>query len=162
MSDTHRGRQTSVAFLLAQVGALAAREFSKLLEPLKFSPPDAGILRLLSRSPGISQQELARRLDMHASRLVAVIDALEKREFVAREPNPGDRRVYSLRLTPAGNEALTAIGAVARVHNEAICTGLDNHEREQLGTLLEKIAAQQGLEPGVHPGYKDMGMRRDA
>jgi DNA-binding MarR family transcriptional regulator len=157
MSDTYRGRQTSVAFLLAQVGALAAREFSKSLEPLKFTPPDAGILRLLSRSPGMSQQDLSKRLDMHASRLVAVIDALQNRGLVAREPNPADRRVYALQLTAKGRDALAAIGAAARVHNEMMCEGLDTGEREQLGALLDKISAAQGLTPGVHPGYRDIG-----
>jgi hypothetical protein len=51
------------------------------------------ILRILARSPGISQKELAQQLNAHASHLVALIDALEKRERVAREPNPEDRRV---------------------------------------------------------------------
>jgi len=162
MSNSPSANHASVAFLLAQVGACAAREFAKALTPLNFSPPDAGILRLLGRSPGISQQELAKRLDMHASRLVAVIDELEKRDLVAREMNPEDRRVYSLRLTSAGNEALAAIGVVARAHNETICAGLDNNERLQLGALLGKIAAQQGLTQGVHPGYKDIQMRGDA
>ena len=162
MSNIQSARHASVAFLLAQVGAFAAREFAKALIPLSFSPPDAGILRLLGRSPGISQQELAKRLDMHASRLVAVIDELEKRGLVARETNPTDRRFYSLRLTMTGNEALAAIGVAARAHNETICTGLDNNEREQLGALLGKIAAEQGLTQGIHPGYKDIQVKGDA
>jgi DNA-binding MarR family transcriptional regulator len=159
MSNAQLAKHVPVAFLLAQVGGCAAREFAKALVPLNFSPPDAGILRLLGRTPGISQQELATRLDMHASRLVALIDDLEKRGLVAREPNPADRRVHSLRLTPAGNEALAAIGMVARAHNETICAELDKNEREQLAALLEKIAVQQGLQPGIHPGYKDIGTR---
>jgi DNA-binding MarR family transcriptional regulator len=157
-----QARYVPVAFLLAQVGGCAADEFAKALAPLNLSPSDAGILRILARTPGLNQQELAKRLAMHASRLVAVIDALEERGFVAREPNPTDRRVYSLRLTRAGDEALAAIGQVARAHNETMCTGLDENEREQLGTLLEKIALQQGLTPGVHPGYKDLRERKAA
>lgn len=159
MSEFRFGKQTSIAFLLAQVGAGAARQFAKALEPLSFSPSDAGILRLLVRSPGISQQELAKRLDMHASRLVGVIDALEKRGLVAREPNPEDRRVYSLHLTAAGQEALSAIGTVARAHSENICAGLSEEEQLQLGAALEKIASQLGLRAGVHPGYRDLGNR---
>jgi DNA-binding MarR family transcriptional regulator len=157
MYDSHPGRFGAVAFLLAQVGAGAARQFAKALEPLQFAPSDAGILRLLARSAGISQQDLARQLDMHASRLVGLIDALEQRGLVAREPNPADRRVYSLRLTEAGQEALASIGAAARTHNEAICAGLAETEREQLGVALEKIARTLGLRPGVHPGYRDLG-----
>lgn len=153
------GDRSTVAFLLAQVGARAAQEFGRLLTPLEFTPPDAGILRLLSRSPGISQQELAGRLNMHASRLVAVIDALEKRGLVARRPNPEDRRLHSLELTAVGNEALAAIGRVALAHDEAICAGLDGGERAQLAGLLKKIAERQGLAAGVHPGYRTLGRK---
>jgi DNA-binding MarR family transcriptional regulator len=150
------GPQSSVAFLLAQVGSRAAQEFAKLLAPLKLTPADAGILRLLGRSPGISQQNLARALDMHASRLVAVIDALEKHALVVREANPNDRRIYSLRLTDAGSEMLRNIGQLARSHNESMCAGLNDAERTQLMELLQRVAAQHGLLPGVHPGYKDL------
>jgi len=150
------GPRASVAFLLAQVGGRAAQEFAKALMPLKLIPADAGILRLLSHSPGISQQDLARKLDMHASRLVAVIDALEERGLVIREPNAQDRRIYSLRLTDAGEQMLRAIGEVARAHNEAICFGLDPAERAELAGLLQRIGARYELTPGVHPGYKDL------
>ena len=152
-SDKHPG---SVAFLLSQVGARAAQEFGKSLAPLNFTPPDVGILRLLSQSPGISQQDLARRLDMHASRLVALIDSLEERKLVTRNPNAGDRRLYSLELTDVGREALGAIGRVARAHDNAICAVLDDAERAQLADLLQKIAARLGLTPGVHPGYRGL------
>jgi DNA-binding MarR family transcriptional regulator len=150
----HR-QQTSTAFLLAQVGARAAQEFAALLAPLKLTPADAGILRLLSRSPGISQQNLARSLDMHASRLVAIVDSLEKRGLVVRNPNAQDRRIYSLHLTGAGDEMLRTVGQLARGHNETICSALDAGERTQLAALLERIAEQQGLRPGVHPGYRN-------
>jgi DNA-binding MarR family transcriptional regulator len=150
------GPRSSVAFLLAQVGARAAQEFAKALVPLKLTPCDAGILRLLSRSPGISQQNLARTLDMHASRLVAVMDALEERGLVVREPNARDRRIYSLQLTDAGGEMLRAIGEAARAHNEAICFGLDTAERAELAGLLQRIAARHELTPGVHPGYREL------
>lgn len=152
------GARTSVAFLLAQVGAHAANEFAKALSPLKLTPCDAGILRLLNHSPGISQRELAQKLEMHASRLVAVIDALETRGIVAREANAQDRRIYSLRLTDAGGKMLRAVGQVARSHNETICSGLDSVERAELAGLLQRIAARHELTPGVHPGYKDLGV----
>lgn len=145
-----------VAFLLSQVGARSAQEFARLLDPLKLSPADVGILRLLRQSPGISQQQLAETLGMHASRLVAIIDTLESRKLVARAQNPDDRRLYSLRLTTRGTDTLAEIGNIARTHNELMCSGLKPAEIEQLATLLQKIAAAQGLTPKVHPGYKDL------
>jgi DNA-binding MarR family transcriptional regulator len=147
----------STAFLLSQIGARSAQIFAKMLEPLNFVPPDAGILRLLARSPGLSQQELARRLNMHASRLVAIIDALENRGLVRRVTNPDDRRLHSLQLTERGGEALRAIGRVARQHDDAVCAGITATDRAQLFGLLEKLAGSLGLAPGIHPGYRTLG-----
>src|SRR5215469_4692713 len=99
-------QKIGIAFLLSQVGARSAQEFARLLEPLQLSPPDAGILRLLRQSPGISQQQLAQTLGIHASRLVAILDGLESRKLIARAPHPDDRRIYSLHLTARGTETL--------------------------------------------------------
>lgn len=148
--------KAGVAFLLSQIGTRSAQEFARLLAPLKLSPADAGILRLLRQTPGISQQQLAETLGMHASRLVAIIDVLESRKLLARTQNPEDRRLYSLHLTSRGTETLAEIGNIARTHNELMCSGLKAAEVDQLAALLQKIAAAQGLTPKVHPGYKDL------
>jgi hypothetical protein len=34
---------------------------------------------------------------------------------------------------------------------------LDETERQQLAILLQRVADQQGLTPGVHPGYARLG-----
>jgi len=151
------GDRPQVAFLLTQLGTYAAIKFSELLAPIHLTPPDAGILRLLRQSPGISQQELAQRLGIHASRLVAVIDSLEERQLVVRRQSPDDRRTYSLHLADPGLEALRLIGRAAQAHEELMCQGLGKAERAQLAGLLNKIAAQQGLAPGIHPGYRNLG-----
>ncbi len=142
------------AFLLAQIGAHAAGRFAERLAPLKLGPPDAGILHILRRSPGLSQQELAGRLAAHPSRVVALIDGLEQRGLVERRPNADDRRQYSLFLSPQGTATLEDIGRVGREHQEDLLRSLDKDERQQLTMLLQKIATAQGLTPGVHPGYR--------
>lgn len=145
------------AFLLAQLGAHAASQFAERLGFLELAPPDAGILRLLRVAAGLSQQELASKLKIHPSRLVAILDNLEKRGFVERRPNPDDRRLYSLYLTKDGGEILESIGKVAREHQDALLSVLNQEERDQLASLLLKIADQQELVRGVHPGYQRIG-----
>ena len=157
--DTEKGQP---AFLLAQVGAHAATQFAERLGALHLSPPDAGILRLLRIAAGISQQELSARLQIHPSRLVAILDNLEKRTLVERKPNPQDRRLYSLHLTKDGGEILERIGKVAREHQDALLSTLNGDERTKLTELLHRIADAQGLIPGVHPGYQRLGKPKPA
>ena len=145
------------AFLLAQLGAHAASRFGERLAALELTPPDTGILRLLHVAAGISQQELSTKLQIHPSRLVAILDNLEKRKLVERKPNANDRRLYSLHLTKNGGEILEKIGRVAREHQEALLAALSAEERELLTGLLHRIADQQGLARGVHPGYQRLG-----
>jgi DNA-binding MarR family transcriptional regulator len=88
MVQGERPRNGLPAFLIAQLGAYASAQFAKRLEPLGFTPAHAGILRIIAVTPGLSQQELAARLGMYPSRLVAVIDDLEKRSLIERQPSP--------------------------------------------------------------------------
>src|ERR1700723_1088261 len=133
------------AFLLAQLGAHAASQFAERLGVLELTPPDAGILRLLRVAAGMSQQELAAKLRIHPSRLVAILDNLEKRGVVERRANPDGHRFYSLHLTKGGGDLLEKIGKVAREHQDALLTALSREERSELDRLLLRIVDQQEL-----------------
>jgi DNA-binding MarR family transcriptional regulator len=152
--------QNQPAFLLAQLGAHAASQFAERVGVLELTPADAGILRLLRAAAGLSQQELAGTLQIHPSRLVAILDNLQKRGFVERRANPDDRRLYSLHLTQPGGEVLEKIGSVARKHQDDLLSSISSEERNALATLLLRIADQQGLVRGVHPGYQRLGRPR--
>jgi DNA-binding MarR family transcriptional regulator len=158
-NETGKGQP---AFLLAQLGAHAASQFAERLGVLELAPADAGILRLLRVAAGLSQQELAGKLQIHPSRLVAILDKLEKRGFVERRENPDDRRLYSIHLTRDGGEILQKIGRVAMEHQDALLTALSNREREELAAMLLRIADQQGLVRGVHPGYQRLGKPKES
>lgn len=145
-----------VGFLLSQVGHHAATLFAELLEPLEFTPALAGIIRIVARQPGLSQQELAQRLDILPSRVVAFIDDLEGRGYIARQRNPNDRRLYALDLTDAGRELMTKLGTVAREHDRRLTAGLPADQRTHLRELLTHIAETQNLNPAVHPGYREI------
>jgi DNA-binding MarR family transcriptional regulator len=144
----------AIGFLLSQLGSHSAAKFAERLEPLDLGLQHVGVLRLLSRSSGISQRELGDLLGVFPSRLVVLLDELEKRGFVERRDDEADRRLYSLHLTDAGERVLREIGALGRVHNDALCAPLSKAERAQLARLLRRMADAQGLTPGVHPGFR--------
>jgi DNA-binding MarR family transcriptional regulator len=151
------GRRTGNAFLLAQIGAHAAAGFARRIADLDLTPAQAGLLRLVAWQPGQSQQVLARQLRTPPSRLVPLVDHLEGRGLIERQRNPDDRRHHALYLTPAGGQFLkTRLGPIGIAHEDDICAALTAAEREQLRGLLGRIAEQQGLIPGVHPGYQQL------
>ncbi|MEQ3553705.1 MarR family winged helix-turn-helix transcriptional regulator [Pseudonocardia nematodicida] len=142
------------AFLLAQIGAHAASRFAERISELDLTPPQTGLLRAVAAEPGRSQQSLARHLGTPASRLVALVDGLAGRGLVERRRNPDDRRLHALHVTPAGKEMLDRIGGVAGEHEQDLLGALDPDERATLRELLSRVADDQGLTPGVHPGYR--------
>jgi len=154
-----RRKRTDIAFLLAQLGAYAAERFGERAAALDFTRPQAGLLRLISREPGLSQQAVARRLGTPPSRLVALVDGLEQRGLIERRRNPGDRRNYALHPTAAGEQAMAALGRASLEHEQAITAPLTPAERAQLSKLLGKLAAAHGLVPGVHPGYRHLSAK---
>ncbi len=157
MSSASKNHRGGVAFLLAQLGAHAAEKFSERIASLDLTPPQAAILRAISAAPGRSQQALSGQLQLLPSRVVAFVDDLQDRGYVERRPNPDDRRQYALYLTAAGKELMQKLSRLARQHDRTITGGLSETQREQLRELLAALATQQGLTPGIHPGYRRIG-----
>jgi DNA-binding MarR family transcriptional regulator len=148
------------AFLIAQVGAHAAGRFAERVEDLGLTPPEVGLLRMIAGAPGRSQQSVAADMGVVPSRVVAILDALDHKGLVERRPGVPDRRHHALHLTGDGRRVLTRLRQLARAHDDDLCAALDPAERAQLAALLQRVADQQGLTPGVHPGHRQLGGRR--
>jgi DNA-binding MarR family transcriptional regulator len=140
---------------LAQVGAHATAQFALRMAELDLTPAQAGLMRLLAAKPGRSQKALAHDLGMPTNRFVPFIDELDERGLIVRRKNPADRRLHAVYLTDAGHTLLGEIAKAGMAHEQAITEALTTEERELFLKLLLRIAAQQGLTPGVHPGYRD-------
>jgi DNA-binding MarR family transcriptional regulator len=150
MDASSAGRSRRVAFLLAQVGALASTGFAKRSRELGLTPADAGVLRLVGQMPGLSQRVLADRLGAVPSRVVPLIDSLEQRSLVARQRSTSDRRNYELRLTDEGQTLLAALRTAAEQHERTLLSGLSADDAQQLEALLARIATEHGLDADLH------------
>jgi DNA-binding MarR family transcriptional regulator len=160
VSAEERRRQSGNAFLLAQLGAHAAARFAERISGLDLTPAQAGLLRLIDRGPGQSQQAVAAALRIPPSRLVPLVDGLEARGLIERRRNPADRRNHALYLTEQGARFMKdELRRAGTAHEDDICAGLSDAERKQLNELLTRLADRQGLTAGVHPGYQRIGAK---
>lgn len=150
---------TGAAFLLAQIGAHGSSRWAARIESLGLTPAQGGLLRAITAEPGRSQQALAEQLGIHPSRLVAHLDDLERAGTVERRRNAQDRRLYEIHLTDQGQAALSGLYKASAEHEADLCAALNDNERAKLAKLLRRIADDQGLTPGVHPGFRDLGTR---
>ncbi|WP_433219316.1 MarR family winged helix-turn-helix transcriptional regulator [Dactylosporangium sp. CS-047395] len=153
-------RPRGAAFLLSQLGAHAAELFADRVQQLGLSPAEVGLLRMINGQPGRSQQSVAVDLGVVPSRVVVLIDNLNHKGLVERRPGSTDRRHHELYLTVDGEQIMMDMRAIATEHDDELLEGLEPEERRQLTGLLQRIADQQGLTPGVHPGYRQQAGRR--
>src|SRR6266850_2300763 len=143
--NANKTQPPGLAFLLSQVGAHAAARFAERIAPLKLKPYHSGILRILGDGPGLTQQTLCDLLGMFPSRLVGLLDELEKLKMIERRKSPSDRRTCALHLTKTGRDALSQIGKVARQHQDDLCAALNGKEQKLLAELLTRIVSQQKI-----------------
>jgi DNA-binding MarR family transcriptional regulator len=101
------------------------------LAPYGLTGRELAVLVVLSGGEPASQQEAARRLGIDRTTMVAMLDGLEAKALVARQPDPQDRRRNVVGLTVAGRDTLR--GAIA---------ASDDAERRFLAPLPGPLAQQ--------------------
>ncbi len=149
---SHGAPGDHLSFLLVQLGLHGARRFGERLAPLGLEQRHAGMLIRLAVNQGRSQQALAEMIGVNATRMVFLVDELEKLGLVERRRNPADRRSYALYLTEEGVAVVDQVRAVTEEHEAEFAAGLTEDQRAQLVALLRVMAQQQGLPPRGMPG----------
>jgi DNA-binding MarR family transcriptional regulator len=127
-------------YLLARLGEASRRRFQDALAPEGLHPRHFGVLTMVAAHPGMSQQQLHERTAIDASSMVAVLDELESKGLAERRPHPGDRRARTIFLTPAGEQALQRVRALARDLSGELLEPLSADEQRTLVALLRKLA----------------------
>jgi DNA-binding MarR family transcriptional regulator len=146
------GPHPGFAFLLVQLGTHTARQFAEELAPLGAEPRHVGMLTRLAANEGKSQQAIGELIGLNPTQMVFLVDELEERGWVERRRNPADRRSYALLLTDAGRDMLAKVQAAGRAHQQRLGAALSPREREQLTSLLRRIADEQGITEQSLPG----------
>jgi DNA-binding MarR family transcriptional regulator len=96
----------------------------------------------LSQGP-LSLSGLAEAVGVDAPYATLIVDGLEQRGLVERQPDPGDRRRKLVTLTAAGQEAVGRVLSIQREPPPGF-DGLTLAELDTLETLIRRVAAVPG------------------
>jgi DNA-binding MarR family transcriptional regulator len=140
-----------IPFLLSQLGVYLAEDFVHRLEPFGVEPRTYAVLMALIADDGQSQRQLSERLGIHRNVMVTIIDNLEAQGLVTRLTHPQDRRAFAVTLTDKARDLLPMLDAQGRAQEDEITAALSADERAALLRQLQRISAEVGLIPGVHP-----------
>src|SRR5215212_11528608 len=91
----------------ARRAALAAIDvFLDGMAPYQLKPVEFSVLSLVTHNPGITSRQLCTALGILPPNLVGMVNALEKRELIVRQPHPRDGRAMGLHLTAGGQKLM--------------------------------------------------------
>ena len=130
-----------LGYRLRRAEVFAFQNFAAHLGADGVSPGQLGVLLLVQANPGSNQTRIGRALGIDRSTLVSIVDTLEARGLVRREPSPTDRRSHALMLSDEGAAFLRAIRPRLDAHEAEIARNLSPAERAQLIDLLQRLAA---------------------
>lgn len=128
-------------FLVREVGRLLKRGFERRARQtgLPLTRLQATVVLFIRRHEGVSQSEVATRLDLEPIALVRLLDKLCEEGLVERRPHPTDRRVRTLWLTAAARPLLARILAINAAIREEAFAGLAAETRVLLVHALAQI-----------------------
>jgi DNA-binding MarR family transcriptional regulator/GNAT superfamily N-acetyltransferase len=135
----------------------AVRGFSRfytsklgIIEPKLLDSPwtlqEARIIYEIAARQDCTATDLVRTLGLDAGFLSRTLQALQRRQIVARKPSKADRRVTELALTAKGRAAFADLDGRSRDAVAALLTELDAAERAAVVGAMTTI--EQALEPG--------------
>ena len=97
------------------------------------------VLTALVEQPVRTQAALAQAINADKSRIISVLDELQERALIHRQPDDADRRVHLLSLTPAGDRLRQSVEAGIRREEEEVLAMLPSADREAFLRALKAL-----------------------
>ena len=94
------------------------------------------VLTGLDEEPGLSNADLARRAFVTPQSMHAVLQELERLQFVVRHPHPHHQRVLQAELTDAGRRTLNVANNSVNTVEEQMLSKLSDSARLKLASAL--------------------------
>jgi DNA-binding MarR family transcriptional regulator len=131
-----------LGYALRRAQVAVFQNFTEVVGASELTPGQFGVLVVVDANPGLSQTQLGNALGIDRSTVVAVIDRLEERGLVARQPAPNDRRSHALHLSDGGKATLRRLTERVRAHERQIARALSAEEQARLIELLRRVARE--------------------
>ena len=108
------------------------------------------IMRNILKQDGLTQSQLADKLEIRPQSLTRVLTELEIAGYIIRERKKDDRRVITLHITDKGEKYCSQIKAVFRERAADMFSILETGEKKVLYSLLEKVLDGERRKEGTY------------
>ncbi|MGY0006954.1 MarR family winged helix-turn-helix transcriptional regulator [Micromonospora sp. I033] len=131
--------EESLAETFWAVARRLRHQSKRTLEPWEINPGHARALAVLLRHGALRLSALAEHLRIAPRSATEVVDDLEERGLVARQPDPADRRATLVALTGEGTRISAAIRAARATEAERFFGDLSDSDRADLARILRTL-----------------------
>ena len=138
MSAFPDDRRDLAAMFAPLTRALIARE-EPVLHAHDISMWGYIVLTALAEQPVRTQAALAQAINADKSRIISVLDELQERGLIHRQPDEADRRVHLLSLTPAGDRLRRSVESAIRHREEQVLATLPPADRDAFLRSLKAL-----------------------
>jgi len=128
-----------VPFLLFRASQASLSLANHMLADIGLCARQAGILTMVTELEPKTQKALADALGIDRTTMVALLDDLEDKGFVARQRHPRDRRAFLVHPTDSGRAAKVAAVRILDEQQRRFLAPLTPAERRQLAALLTRL-----------------------
>lgn len=129
----------AIGRLTSQTNKRIMRYLNINLEKYNITLEQWGVLLKLSQEDRISQRNLAEKVDKDQPTLTRILDILERKELVKREPSKEDKRSFSVCITGAGLQLKGEVEPYLEELFKKILQGITNENIEIYREVLMKI-----------------------
>ena len=126
-------------FLLHEVARSLKKRFEQYARGSGLTRSQWQVLTYLDRNEGINQSRLAGLLDVEAITLSRIVDKLQSFRLIERQPDPTDRRVWTLHLTPAALPKLMEVRKLGDLTSSEALAGVSDADRLRLQKTLQTL-----------------------
>jgi len=137
--NNDRAIESDFLFLIYDVAQLVRRHADKRARVHGMTRAQWAVLARLEREPGITQSRLAMLTDVEPITIGRLVDRLEANGLIERRPDPDDRRIWRLSLTPKSAVALEQIAAFRGELHAEMGDGLDAPDLAVLVKCLKRM-----------------------
>jgi MarR family transcriptional regulator, organic hydroperoxide resistance regulator len=127
--------------LMFELLHLSKQRFMAIASEFELSPPQVMALRQLDPEQPKPMSELAIALRCDNSNVTGIVDRLEDRGLVERQPAEHDRRVKMLSITPRGIEVRAGLSARLSEPPEPLA-GLSIEDQRALRDIMRRALAR--------------------
>jgi len=136
-----------IGFLMWQTAHAFGLRMAQELGELDLTAAQFGVLVHVTREPGVSAAELARRLNLTRQGIRAALQPLLDRGALVRKPHPVHRRVQGLFTTPEGEELARNADTRINATEGAMLDAFDPDDRTRFHGYIRR--ATEALNPAA-------------